>query len=339
MGITNFDMVQANKFIGPAGLNTQGNVYYVNPRLGNNANSGTSPVVASGVQVRSRNDGPLATVAAAYAKCTAGQNDIVVLEAAGNTSANTTDYWSATLTWAKNNTHLVGWSSDSMVSQRARVSTLSTATAANVTSMLNVTASGCIFKGIQIYHGLADSGATGPCVIVSGSRNRFENVHIAGMGDSNMVGAGGASLKLNGGSENVFKDCVIGLDTVAAANLSNGEIWFDGDASRNWFEDCLIQRFISNAGYVHLKVQDATGIDRWQIFKNCLFLSESANDATAQTGIMTIPAMTQGYIILQNSYYSCPGASTVWDANARTRIRNNSVAAAASGAGGEMTIL
>jgi hypothetical protein len=80
-------------------------------------------------------------------------------------------------------------------------------------------------------------------------------------------------------------------------------------------------------------------MDRWQLFRRCLFLSESANDATAQTAIMSIPAMSQGYIILEDSYFSAPTAATVWEASGRGRIRNNAVAAAAAGAGGDMTVL
>jgi hypothetical protein len=318
MGVTHFDQVQANKFMGPGAFNTQGNIYYVNPRQGNDSNAGTSPVIDS-TQLRSRNAGPLATVLAAYNKCTAGQNDIVVLQAAGNSAGDTSDRISATITWAKNNTHLIGWSSDPMVSHRSRISLLSTATAANVTSILNVTASGCLFKGIQFYHGMGTgTAATGPCILISGSRNVFENCHIAGMGDATMVGAGGSSLKLNGGSENVFRDCVIGLDTVSAANLSKGEIHFDANASRNWFEGCFIQRYISNAAYVHVTVEDSTGIDRWQMFKSCTFYSDSVNRTISQTEVMAIPAMTQGKIILQDTY--CVGdneGATVWDDNNR----------------------
>jgi hypothetical protein len=332
-------MVQANLFIGP-NYATQGNVYFVNPRTGNDNNDGTSPV-ADASQTRPRNKGPLATVLAAYNKCTTGQNDIVVLQAAGNSAGDTSDRISATITWAKNNTHLIGWGAEGKVSQRSRISLLSTATAANVTSILNITGNGCLFKNIQFYHGMGSgTNATGPCLLISGDRNVFENCHIAGMGDATMVGAGGSSIKLNGGSENTFRDCVIGLDTVAAANLSKGEIHFDADASRNWFEDCFIQRYISNAGYVHVTVEDATGIDRWQMFKNCTFYADSVNRTINQTAIMSIPAMTQGKIVLQNTHYvSDNETTTVWEGNARDVVFSSTPAAADNAAGGAMRVL
>lgn len=302
---------------------TQGNVYFIRPGTGSDGNDGRSPSQA------------LRTVARAHQLMTADQNDVAFLMAESNTAASTTDYQSSTLTWSKDLCHLIGVGAPSYVSQRARIAQTSTAT--GLTQLMKVTADGCIFKNFSIFHGVADATSL-VCLQVTGTRNVFDNVHIAGVGHATMSAAGAASLELEGASENVFRHCVIGVDTIAR-DADVAEIRLDGDASRNLFEDCTIQGFISAAGYVHVKVEDSTGMDRWTIFKNCLFLSESTNDATAQTEIMSIPAMSQGYIILQDSFYSCPGASTVWDSGARTRIRNNSVAAAASGAGGEMTIL
>jgi hypothetical protein len=339
MGTTNFDVVQANLFIG-ATYATQGKVYYVNPRQGNDSNAGTSPIVDAN-QVRSRNSGPLASLTAAYAKAVSGQNDVIVLQASGNSSSATTVRLSETLVWAKDNVHLVGWGAESKVSQRARISIASGAVAASITSLISVTGAANSFTNISLYHGMGTgTAATGPCVEVSGERNVFTDVHFAGMGDSSMVGAGGCSLKLDGGAENVFKGCVFGLDTVAAANLSEGEIWFDGGATRNWFEDCMIQRFISNTGYVAVTVEDSTGIDRWQMFKRCTFYTDSTNRTIAQVAVMSIPAMSQGKIILQDSQYVCDNEATcVWEAGDRGVVFNNTAAAAAAGVGGAATLI
>jgi len=337
MGVTNFDIVQANLFLG-GNMLTQGNVYYVNPRTGSDNNTGKNPV-STDVRGASRRDGPLATLPAAFELCTAGQNDIIVLQAAGSSVADTTATLSSTLTWSKNNTHLIGLGADSRVAQRQRIGNSLSAT--GITSLLNVTATGCKFYNLHFFHGdIDDATSTGPAILISGNRNVFENCHIGGMGHSSMVGANGASIKLNGGSENLFKNCVIGLDTIAAANLSKGEIHFDGAASRNWFEDCLIQRYISNAGYVHVTIEDSTGIDRWQIFKNCIFHSDSVNRTVPQTAIFSIPAMSQGKIILWGSFYTTDLESTTsWDANSRGVIVNTAHSPTAAGAGGEATIL
>lgn len=323
MGVTNFDVIQANVLIG-AGLATQGNVYHVKPSSGSDGQSGRTPSEA------------VKTLSKALSLCTANQNDVVLMYAESNTGSATTDYQSATLTWNKDLTHLIGVGPNVAVSHRSRIAQLSTAT--GLTQLVKVTANGCLFKNIQIFHGVADATSL-VALQVSGSRNVFEDCHIAGVGDVTMSAAGAASLELEGGSENVFRRCVIGLDTIAR-DADVAEIRLDGDASRNLFEDCTIQGFISAAGYVHVKVEDATGMDRWTIFRRCLFLSESSNDATTQTVIMTIPAMSQGYIVLQDSCFFVPDAAggAAWSAS-NGRIRNNTAAPAASGAGGEMTKL
>jgi hypothetical protein len=333
MGVTNFDIVEANLFLG-GNIMTQGRVIYVNPRTGSDSNSGASPTNES--TGRDRNQGPMSTLAAAYALTTSGQNDTIVLLAAGNSASDTTTRVSSTITWSNNNTHLIGVGADSMVAQRQRVALLGTVT--GVTSLINVSGSGCKFQNIHFYHGIADATSIGPAVQVSGDRNVFENCHIAGMGADLMVGAGGTSLKLTG-DENIFRHCDIGLDTIARDSSAEGEIWLDGSASRNIFEDCLISAFIDNVAYEHVVFEDATAIDRYVWFKNCLFYSISANNATPQDDIMEFKAnLTQGHVILTGCGYATDDDACEWSAGEGS-IRNTTPEAMASGAGGEATIL
>jgi len=309
------------------GLPTQGKVYHVKPGTGSDGNSGLDANHA------------LATLTKAQSLATANQNDIVLLYAQSNTAANTTDYQSVTLDWAKDLVHLIGVCAPSPVSQRARIAQLSTAT--GVSPLFKVSADGCIIANISIFHGVADA-TSDICCTVTGTRNYFENVHFAGMGDTSKTQsvAGAASLKIDGGAENLFRHCVIGLDT-ATRDADGTEILFDTAATRNVFEDCYITSYIDAAGFASVTVADATGIDRYQIFKNCLFSTDSVNKGTTQTQVFSIPAIVQGKIILMNSYYTTDGASGsgVWDNTGRGIIWNNSVAAAAAGAGGEMTKL
>jgi hypothetical protein len=305
------------------GYITQGNTWFVKPYSGSNGNTGDSP------------DNAFKTVAYALGKATANQNDVIYLFAENNTASKTTDYQAATLTWNKDLTHLIGVAPPVMCSSRARIAQLSTAT--GVSPLVNVTANCCVFKNIEFFHGVADATSL-INLQVTGKRNVFENCNIAGIGDPTQVTTGAASLALAAAEENVFRNCVIGLDTVAVDNTTNGEIYCTASATRNAFIDCTIQRFISNASYTHVTI-GANGIDRWMIFKNCLFLSESTNDAVTQSSAMTIPAMSQGYVILQGCQFVTPGASGAgaWDSNSRGRTFANMVAPAAAGAGGLST--
>ena len=312
-------------FVGAQGLLSQGKAWFCKPSSGSDGNDGTTV------------DRAVKTLSKAHDLATANRNDTVYYFAESNTAASTTDYQSATLTWSKDLTHLVGVCAPSVVSQRARIAQLSTAT--GVSPLLDVTADGCVFSNISVFHGVADATSL-IAVRVTGTRNYFHNVHFAGVGDATMSAAGACSLKIDGGAENVFDHCVIGVDTIAR-DADATELLLDGAATRNLFEDCHFSSYISAAGFASVTIADATGIDRWLRFKNCLFTTDSTNQATTQTAVFVIPAMVQGKVILQNSYYLTDGASGsgAWEANGRGLIWNNSVAAAASGAGGEMTKL
>ena len=321
--LTNFSVPnQAKSYLVPVFGSDVHKAIFVKPSTGNNANDGLSP------------DSAVKTLVRALAIATANQNDVVYLIAESNTAANTTDYQSATLTWDKDLVHLVGVGAPTKFSHRSRIAQLSTAT--GVSPLVNVTADGCYFANFQIFHGVADATSK-VCLQVTGTRNVFENVHIAGVGDVTMSVDNAASLKLDGASECVFRDCVIGLDTIARDADTEGEIWFDGGASRIFFEDCLIDTYLS-ADNQSVTVEDGTGIDRGIYFKNCLFMAKSTNKATAQTTVFQIPAgISQGAIVLQDTYAFSDGGAVDWDASNRGIIWNNAVAAEASAAGGIMT--
>lgn len=267
----------------------------------------------------------------AYSKLRDNKNDVVIMIPSGASAAETTEDISSSATWGKDLAHLIGLSQNKY-GQRCRFNNSGTA----VTPMITVSGSGCVMKNFQAFCG-GDSGNL-VNVVVSGGQNYFENIHFAGMGDATAADTAGAtSLKLDGGTENVFKNCIIGLDTVERDGDSKGELWMDGGASRMWFEDCLFTTYLS-ADNQTVTIEDGTAIDRTIMFKNCVFFAKSTNKATAQTTVFSIPAgISQGAIILQNSYAASDGGAVDWDSGNRGIIWNNSVAAAASAAGGILT--
>jgi len=246
----------------PIGYNS--NIYFVDSANGDDSNLGD------------RWQKPLATIAAAFAKCVANQNDVVVLT---NVASNTL---SAALDWNKNYTHLVGIGAPTMVAQRSRIFQLSTLTGAS--PLLTISASGCVFKNFYIFQGVDDATSL-INVSVTGGRNYFENVHFAGGGHATQAINGGASLKLDGAEENTFVDCTIGVDTVAAAT-GMVNLLMDGEAHRNIFKGCHFSLYAGNAGAAWVEVADATGIDRYNIFWDCIF-----------TNTVTGTALTSGFVI------------------------------------------
>lgn len=277
---------------------------------------------------------PLKTIAAAYALCTSNLGNIIYLIGTSNIAADCTDDWSAGMTWSKSATHLIGLS-PGLVAQRSRIGQLSTATA--VSPLLDVTGHNNVFANFHIFQGVDDATSL-INVRVTGQRNVFDSVHFGGVGHATMSAAGAADVAIIGGAENLFKSCLFGLDTITRdADATN--LLFDTAATRNMFVDCHFQAYISAATYCHVTVADGTAIDRWQRFKKCLFSSDSENQGTTQTNIFSLPAtIVQGKILLEDCSYVTDGAtgSGDWGAD-KGIIWANMPAAAAAGAGGEMT--
>jgi hypothetical protein len=275
------------------------NVYFVDAANGSDSADGRSW------------EKPLATIAAAYAKCTTNQHDVVAV--IGGASSNTL---SAALTWSKSYTHLVGIGAPTRAGQRARIFQLSTLTGAS--PLITVSGSGCIFQNLYVFQGVNDNASL-INVSVTGGRNYFENVHFAGAGHATNAVDGAASLKLDGAEENTFVKCTIGVDTIAAATGVTG-LLLDGEAHRNVFEQCNFTLWGGHAGASFVEVADATGIDRYNIFRECLFLNTSA---TAFTSGIVAPA---GMGAPRRIYlFNCAidGAGD-WDANDRGIILCNS---------------
>lgn len=266
----------------------------------------------------------------AFSKCRDNKNDVIVMIPSGNSASETTEDISSAQTWNKDLVHLIGLSRN-RYSQRCRFNASSLAD----TPMITASGGGCVFANFQVFVG--DDAASLVPWLDSGSHNYYENIHFAGMGLAALASAANAcSLKVTG-SEGVFKNCVVGLDTIERDGDSDGELVFDGGASRYMFEDCLFTTYLS-ADNQTVTVADTTAIDRTIIFKNSLFFAKSTNKATAQTSVFSIPAsISQGAIILQDSYAASDGGAVDWDSNDRGIIWNNSVAAAASAAGGILT--
>lgn len=307
MGISNFDVVQANAFIG-AFLPTQGKVFFVKPASGLDGNSGLAP------------DQALKTLAAAHAKARANKNDVILLFAEGQASAATTDYQSETLDWNKDLVHLIGVSAGGPVSQRARVALLSTYDTAS--NLFTLSANGCIIAGVHFYAGVAGTNPTG-CFKVTGQRNVIKNCHLAGIGSNENDIAGAYSVLLDGGAENLFEDCTIGLDTIARGTAANSGLLVDGAATRNEFRDCRFIAALEHAtNHVHVRLADATAIDRYLFFKRCMFYYFSANYAVGGTGIMNVPALTQGYVLVDHCFGigDAPGTVPKWDVNDNNKV-------------------
>lgn len=271
-----------------------GNWYYVDPTNGTASGDALTPTTAT-------ND-----LAVAYALCRSGYNDGVVF-IGGATAYNP----STAITWSNNYCHLIGVTNGLPgMGQRARIVN----TAANdLATLFTLSGSGCLVANIQFFDG-KDSAADGACVLVSGSRNHFVNVFVAGMGDATASGpfsrAGSYSLKVSG-SENAFTDCTIGLDTVART-AANSELIVSG--VRNRFIGCDIRCNSTTAGKFLVQIDNAGGDLRDTIFDSCLFFCYTTNWAAGINNAFSLPASGNTFwVILKDC--SLVGTSVTWADN------------------------
>jgi hypothetical protein len=244
-----------------------GTAFFVDPVNGSDSNDGREVNRA------------VKTLAVAYGLTTANKNDVVYY-IAGSSGLTLT----AALTWSNSYTHLIGLCAPTMVGQRARIFQLSTLIGAS--PLITISGSGCIFANLYVFQGVDDATSL-VAVSVTGSRNYFYNVHFAGGGHATQAVDGGASLLLNGGAENTFEHCTIGVDTIAAGTGMMA-LQIDGDAKRNIFNGCNFTMYAGHTGATFVEVVDNAGFDRYILFDRCNFI----NDATGYTmaSAFVIPA-------------------------------------------------
>lgn len=297
-GITSFGVPVLGTI---GGLPFTGNYYFVDPVNGADGNDGTPEL-------------PLKTLYGALAKCTAGNNDVVVLigdgTAAGSArlstalaqeinSASTT----GTLTWNKDATHLIGVAAPTLVGQRARIAPPTgtyTAATFNATKFIEVTASGCYFANLSVFCGFSTGNASMVAWTDSGSRNCYSNVNIYGAADAaSAQGTGSRSLVINGGGEHTFINCVLGGDTVTRT-VANATLEFAGGTARNSFINCTFPFQTSAATVLGIKAAAAAAADRWQQFAGCNFINNVGSTSTQMNGLATLAASMGGQLLMKN---------------------------------------
>ena len=304
--------------IGGQAFSAQGKQYFVLPISGSDSNPGNN--IAR----------PLKTLKAALALCTENQNDVVFLVAEGSTAATTSDYLATNLDWNKNLVHLIGIGTGTAIGQRARICN----TGVFTTPLFTVSASGCIFSNLLFFFGdvAATTTVSIGALLVTGQRNLFYNCQISGIGHDDMDVSGAYSLSIAGGAENTFDGCYIGLDTIARGTATNTEIVFSSHATRNLFKNCIIATYAEAAGHTFITAA-AGSLDRFAMFRNCMFWNPINSAATSITEAFSVTAPTGGTIIVDNC--SLIGAG-LWEtsAGASTEVQMVGVAKLATQTGG-----
>lgn len=285
---------------GIAGMPFTGDYYFVEPQLGKDGNSGEHPGAA------------MKTLAAALAKCTSGNNDVIILIGDGTTTH--TARLDENLAWNKDATHLMGITAPTGVSQRARIAATS---GEDFTNLVTVTGDGCMFFNFSTFHGYeTDEGQI--CWTDQGERNYYGNVQFGGFGG--ILGADNANSRAlvigaagTGRGEHTFENCVIGLDT-RTRGAANASVELLGATPRNTFRKCIFPAHLDAGTPVFVTVGTG-GMDRWALFDECSFFAFG----TTMTQAFSAGASAGGNILLQN----CGGINmTDWSTSANVVYTN-----------------
>jgi len=220
------------------------------------------------------------TLAGAYAACTDNRGDTIF--AFPGTYTQT-----AKVTWAKNNTHLIGVGS---LNQRipATAGTYGNVYFPCVTAMTElflITGHHCTFANFSTYL----STATGIADIrVQGRVNTLKNIFMKSGQDATQIASAvlGYGLYCDGSSGNycnalTVEGCHIG-DPRNTTRTAGGMILMAGDGTNSGghcieFKDCVIAGWTETAGVSAVYQSGAKPIDRYTLWQDCTFYNFYTN--------------------------------------------------------------
>ncbi|MCC7147137.1 MAG: hypothetical protein IT443_11885 [Phycisphaeraceae bacterium] len=238
---------------------------------------------------------PIKTLAHALALCVDGHNDNVYI--VGDGAATGTARLTAALDWNKDACNLFGITAPSMISHRARISHLAAATA-NINPLFTVSASGCRFENFSFFQGTGEAATAEQLCNVTGSRNYFHNVHFGGMGAAvSGDSADSYSVLLDGGSENWFDHCTLGLDTQPRTG-ANATLKFRNSAARNIFESCIFPMNADATAPYFVDANAAFAILSWALFDRCKFLAAQNMAGVALPAVAFVGHVSQNGTLL-----------------------------------------
>lgn len=213
----------------------------------------------------------------AISDITSGRNDAIYLSPDSHTLT-------AVLTWAKNCSKLIGLAPEQMMNQRSRIGHNCVAS-----PLMTVSGYGNEFRNLYTMHGYG-TGADYIGWLINGARNAFHNVHFGGPMQATQAGHASYEGVAIDGSENYFKRCVFGTDTIARDEITPNVTL--GHDTLTIFEDCLFIANLADTDPIFVKVENTEGYT-WAWFKNCQFMAMSSNYAVSMAVAFAFSATTK----------------------------------------------
>jgi hypothetical protein len=205
------------------------------------------------------------------------------------------------ITWAKNRIHVIGVNGyPGHYGAGAKVS-LGVTTAATDLGVLEVTGVRNTFSNIKFMSSNTKDESL-YAVIDAGEYTRYFNCEFYKGTDLDVTGA--ADLVANGDSS-MFYNCTIGSSAnaisgaIVRANILFTKGIVAGKVARdNYFENCILWRRSSNVANRFVYGANATDIERFCVFKNCLFANAKNAAAVPAQNVAFGSTLTVGEVLL-----------------------------------------
>jgi len=290
MGLTHFPNGVASfgvPVMGGGGIPaTQGNVYFVDYGNGSDGYSVKSNTAQHAFK----------TIDKAYDLVTTNKNDVIVLV------GNSTHVLTEMLDITKNRLSIIGLDGgDRYYGQNAKVS-LGVTTAATDIGTIKNTGIRNVFRNIKFMN--SNTVAQGIyCFVEGGEYTQMVNCEI--YKDTDLDQTGAAELVCNGDSP-FFYGCTIGSSAngisgaiIRANVLFTAGLAGSGKVTRDaWFENCILWRKSSNSANRFAYGANATDIERFCVFKSCLFGNSKIAAAVPAQNVAFGSSLTVGEVLL-----------------------------------------
>jgi hypothetical protein len=223
-------------------------------------------------------------------------NDVINID--GNSEVVET----AMVTLSKNRVHTVGWNGAlGHYGPGARIG-MGVTTDTDDVALFKNTGVRNTFTGVKwnSSNTLTESRFT---VWETGEYARYHNCEIQKL--THLADTNAADLKLTGDSPQFYNSMigVSSLTTVGAVIRPNVMVLYISSSQRTrdgLFENCIFPKFCGNAAARMVYVNGATAVERWLIFKDCIFINSVLAAADPAEALSVSAAQTAGVVFLKN---------------------------------------
>jgi len=251
-----------------------GTWYYVDADDGNNSYDGKTIATA------------FADIATAYAACTSGRGDGIVLLSRTISGTSYSFNLTTRLAWAKYGITMIGIASPNVYFGRARVTHSSSCD--SLASLMLLSGWNNTFINIHFSNNPENDGdpvsatAQVSAVQLAGNRNTFIGCHFYCAPQSANAYKSDLEIRASG-NETRFIDCFFGSSSYDAGNNAACWIYINGAAAQQFFDNCtFLQQVSSGTAFGAVECGGATYLNGVQIYKDCTFACWRANTSCHQ---------------------------------------------------------